>query len=197
MPGNCTTLPCDKLCPGSYTLQTSDASGCVNSASFSLGTSPELQANISFTQVSCSTCSDGVLSAAVSGGVPPFSYAWAPSGGSAAIASGLAEGCYTVTVTDAGGCARESVQCLSFGTLLAEQEADNFGIYPNPASHTVKIEFKGTREIRVYNNLGQLVKDGGKHQHSTELHISELARGIYYIELSDKETTLRKKLILE
>jgi gliding motility-associated-like protein len=40
----------------------------------------------------------------LSGGTGAYSYAWAPSGGTAATATGLSAGSYTVTVTDANNC---------------------------------------------------------------------------------------------
>ncbi|MFN8145717.1 MAG: hypothetical protein U0073_14940 [Bacteroidia bacterium] len=42
----------------------------------------------------------------VSGGVPPYRYAWTPSGGFSSSASGLSSNTYTLTVTDENGCAR-------------------------------------------------------------------------------------------
>jgi Glycine rich protein/SprB repeat/Secretion system C-terminal sorting domain len=48
----------------------------------------------------CNGQSTAALTAAPVGGTGPFTYSWAPSGGNAATASGLAAGTYTVTVTD-------------------------------------------------------------------------------------------------
>jgi gliding motility-associated-like protein len=47
---------------------------------------------------------NGTATATVSGGIGPFSYSWAPSGGTAATATGLAAGSYTVTVNDGLTC---------------------------------------------------------------------------------------------
>lgn len=55
---------------------------------------------ISGTNVTCNGGSNGTATASVSGGVGPFMYSWAPSGGSAATATGLTTGVYTCTVTD-------------------------------------------------------------------------------------------------
>lgn len=49
--------------------------------------------------------SDGSATIDVSGGTPGYTYSWAPSGGTAATATGLSAGTYTVTVTDANACA--------------------------------------------------------------------------------------------
>ncbi len=46
----------------------------------------------------------GVANAAVTGGKTPYTYAWSPSGGNAATATGLCAGSYTITVMDASGC---------------------------------------------------------------------------------------------
>jgi hypothetical protein len=46
----------------------------------------------------------GSASVTPSGGTAPYTYLWAPSGGTGSTATGLGAGTYTVTVTDANGC---------------------------------------------------------------------------------------------
>jgi hypothetical protein len=48
----------------------------------------------------CFGSNTGSVTANVSGGVGPFTYAWTPSGGNSATATGLSAGNYQVTVTD-------------------------------------------------------------------------------------------------
>jgi hypothetical protein len=57
---------------------------------------------MSSTNVACSTL--GSASVNVTGGVAPYTYSWAPTGGNAATATNLSAGNYTVTVTDNNGC---------------------------------------------------------------------------------------------
>lgn len=57
--------------------------------------------SITSTNVYCYGGCNGTATASPSGGVAPYSYSWAPSGGTSATASGLCAGSYTVTVTDA------------------------------------------------------------------------------------------------
>ncbi|MBK7182969.1 MAG: SprB repeat-containing protein [Bacteroidetes bacterium] len=47
---------------------------------------------------------NGTATATVTGGIGPFSYSWAPSGGTGSTATGLAAGSYTVTVNDGLTC---------------------------------------------------------------------------------------------
>jgi len=56
------------------------------------------------TDVSCYGESNGSATVNVTGGRGAYTYAWSPSGGSAATASGLVAGTYTVTVKDANLC---------------------------------------------------------------------------------------------
>lgn len=91
------------LCVGSYTCTITDANGCTTTRSFTITQPTALTASTSFTQATCGM-SNGSASVSVSGGVGPYSYSWAPSGGTAATATGLASNLYTVTFTDANGC---------------------------------------------------------------------------------------------
>jgi len=70
------------------------------------GTIPCPTINISFAanNESCVGCNNGSATATVSGGATPYTYAWSPSGGTAATASSLAPGMYVLTVTDSAGC---------------------------------------------------------------------------------------------
>jgi hypothetical protein len=56
------------------------------------------------TNVSCFGGSNGTATANPSGGVPPYTFSWAPGGQTTQTATGLAPGTYTVTVADAAVC---------------------------------------------------------------------------------------------
>ena len=90
---------------GSYTVTVTDANSCQITRSVTIGQpAAALAATTSKTDVSCFGGSNGTASIAVTGGTTPYTYSWSPSGGTAASASGLAAGTYTVTVTDANAC---------------------------------------------------------------------------------------------
>jgi gliding motility-associated-like protein len=52
----------------------------------------------------CNGGNTGTATVTAGGGVPAYTYAWAPGGQTNTTASGLTAGTYTVTITDANGC---------------------------------------------------------------------------------------------
>ena len=89
---------------GVYTVTVTDANGCQATRSFTITQPSALGATRSWTNIACFGGSTGVASVNVTGGTAPYTYSWSPSGGTAATATGLTAGTYTVTVTDANGC---------------------------------------------------------------------------------------------
>ncbi|RYD97014.1 MAG: T9SS type A sorting domain-containing protein [Sphingobacteriales bacterium] len=93
------------LSAGTYIATVTDANGCTATQSFTIAEPTTLVASVgSQTNVSCNSGANGSAAVSVTGGIPGYTYSWAPSGGTAATASGLTAGTYTVTVTDANNC---------------------------------------------------------------------------------------------
>ncbi|WP_338647682.1 MBG domain-containing protein [Flavobacterium sp. KS-LB2] len=104
-PSGGTAATASGLAAGSYTVTVTDANGCSATRNFTITQPPAFStATASQTNVSCNGGSNGSASVSPSGGTPGYTYSWSPSGGTAATASGLSAGSYTVTVTDANGC---------------------------------------------------------------------------------------------
>jgi len=89
---------------GNYTVTVTDAIGCTSSASVTISQASALNTAPTSVAVTCFGGNNGSASANASGGTPAYYYSWAPYGGSAATATGLMAGVFTVTVTDAIGC---------------------------------------------------------------------------------------------
>ena len=101
-PGGQTTQVATGLAAGNYSVIITDANGCsVNSTMSVVGTSPPAT-TVSSTLAGCSV-SNGTATANPTGGTPGYTYTW-NNGQSTQIATGLATGNYTVTVTDANNC---------------------------------------------------------------------------------------------
>ncbi|MEO0312203.1 MAG: hypothetical protein RIQ89_1860 [Bacteroidota bacterium] len=102
-PGGSTSSNITGLTAGSYAVQVSDAHGCNITRSVSISEPSPL--NYTYTSIP-STCgsSNGSASIVTTGGIGPYTYSWAPSGGTGASANNLAAGAYTVTIRDANNC---------------------------------------------------------------------------------------------
>ncbi|MFH7001948.1 T9SS type A sorting domain-containing protein [Flavobacterium bizetiae] len=108
------------LTAGTYTVTVTDANNCFTTHSFTLTEPNAITATIVPTDVTCNGGSNGSATATVTGGVGSYTYLWAPTGGTAATASGLSAGTYTVTVTDANSCATtQSVTITEPNALVA------------------------------------------------------------------------------
>lgn len=92
------------LAAGNYTVTITDSKGCSIVKNINIGTPAQFSATYTKTDVSCNGGTNGSATITPSGATAPYTYSWSPSGGSAATASGLAAGSYTVTVTDANFC---------------------------------------------------------------------------------------------
>jgi gliding motility-associated-like protein len=92
------------LCAGTYTVTVTDDAGCQQVDSITLTEPTPLVPTITVvTQISCNGTCDGELEAFVTGGVGPYTFAWS-NGQPGASISGLCDGTYVVTITDANGC---------------------------------------------------------------------------------------------
>ncbi len=86
-----------------YTILVTDANGCTNTDTLTIGATASPIATATSTQTGC-TVANGTATINPSGGTPGYTYVWSPSGGNAQTATGLIAGDYTATITDANGC---------------------------------------------------------------------------------------------
>ncbi|MDQ3109113.1 MAG: gliding motility-associated C-terminal domain-containing protein [Bacteroidota bacterium] len=100
-----TTASASNLPAGIYTCTITDANGCSTSVMLNIANTAGPTATIaSSATILCFGDATGSAVANVNGGTPNYTYAWSPSGGTNATATGLAAGSYTCTVTDANSC---------------------------------------------------------------------------------------------
>ncbi|MBL0138101.1 MAG: CotH kinase family protein [Bacteroidetes bacterium] len=100
-----TTATATGLCAGTIRVVVTDSRGCKDSADvFISNPVAPVVSQGSLNNVTCNGAANGSASVLVSGGNPPYTYAWSPSGGNQSTATGLAPGVYEAAVTDAVGC---------------------------------------------------------------------------------------------
>ncbi len=118
-----------QLAAGTYSVTVTDIKGCTVSSSLSISNAagPVVAVN-NVTGVSCAGAGDGSAGVSVISGSGPFTYSWTPSGGTAASASGLSGGNYTVLITDPNGCTAQQ------GIIIQEPNAVILQITTTPAN---------------------------------------------------------------
>jgi hypothetical protein len=99
------TQNAEKLCAGTNTVLVTDEKGCSREVEVEITQPLVLSATKDQNDPSCYGESDGTAEVVVSGGTPDYEYLWS-NGQTTAQATGLAEGEYMVTITDAHNCER-------------------------------------------------------------------------------------------
>lgn len=91
------------LAGGDYVITVTDANGCGSIENVSLDDTPAIQITLETDEISCNGANDGNIRSTVTGGLPPYTYAW-DDGATTADLNGVGPGTYVLTVTDANGC---------------------------------------------------------------------------------------------
>ncbi|HEY0110567.1 MAG TPA: SprB repeat-containing protein, partial [Fibrella sp.] len=100
-----TTATATSLTAGNYSVNVTDAKGCVATASVTVTQPSSLSAIVATTPANCFGTATGASTVAVAGGTPPFSYTWNTTPvQTTATATNLQAGTYSAIVTDAAGC---------------------------------------------------------------------------------------------
>lgn len=95
----------DGIAAGTYALTLTDANGCVAVDSTEVVSTAALAVTVSADSTSCAESMDGSATVDdISGGTAPYSYDWG-EGPAGPTRDSLAAGAYTLTITDAAGCA--------------------------------------------------------------------------------------------
>ena len=150
------------LAAGVYTVTVTDANGCITTETVTITQPPTgLQVIVSGTDALCFGASDGTALAAASGGTAPYSYSWNTTPvQTAAAATGLAAGTYTVTVTDADGCIAASTILVSEPMALMLSSVYTDASCPDVTDATIDLTISGgTAPYSVIWNDGTTSED--------------------------------------
>ncbi len=175
---NGTTATINNIPAGTYTVTVTDANGCAEVTSVTVGATCLLQATIAVANVTCAG-GNGQLTANISNANGALSYTWS-NGSTGQTIANLKRGLYSVTATDALGCT------ISTSAFVA---SDCNCVEPEIIS-TVLIEATGPEEedgvITLSLNGGN---DSFNFQWSNgqnEASITGLNPGTYTVTISDK-----------
>lgn len=174
-----TTASANGLAAGLYSVTITDANGCEVTESVeiqNIGNIPAISVSSSG-WVGCSETGGGAIDLTISGGMAAYSYAWS-SGETTEDLSGLAEGMYTVTVTDANNCTDTEVINItqpSVMDLAIDSQTDLLCAGANSGTITASLSGGQTPYTTSWDT----------NPVSTGLSIGNLAGGTYTLTVTD------------
>ena len=182
----------NNLCAGLYNVIITDSNNCTSINNAIVSEPDPLLINISI--------SDSTL-VATSG---YNSYQWYSADGN--VINGATNETFTpntvgeyYVVVNNGECEETSYSINYDITNLLEIE-DNLQIYPNPSSGMITIIGSGITRISIYNTLGNQLYKVEKNNiniNSRNIDLSNLARGIYFIQIEQNNKILNSQIILK
>ncbi|TND10447.1 MAG: hypothetical protein FD123_89 [Bacteroidetes bacterium] len=118
-PSGGTAATATGLAAGTYTCTVTDANNCVQSQTVTITEPAAITSSAVQTDVLCNAGTTGAATVTAGGGTPSYTYSWAPSGGTAATASGLMAGSYTCTITDGNSCVSTQTVTITEPTAVS------------------------------------------------------------------------------
>ncbi|MEZ4942550.1 MAG: choice-of-anchor L domain-containing protein [Saprospiraceae bacterium] len=176
-PANQNLASAVNLVAGTYTVTVTDQNGCSTTASATLSQPPDLQLAVTTWLTKCSGDSTGQAAISVNGGIAPYNYSWS-NGQSGALATNLAAGNYTVTVTDNAGCAKTSFALIGSPAPLTATIDSLAATCANLAT--------GAAIVSAQGGSGALTYQWNDPAGQTTETASNLAAGTYTVTISDQ-----------
>ncbi len=181
------------LATGQYTIDVTDANGCVFSTMEEIFSSDSIFVTSIVTNSSCNTSADGGVEITVNGGSPPYSIDWS-TGDTSLRVEDLPAGNYSVQIADAAGCvnnesiniASESSNCLIIPTAFSP---NNDG--KNDVWFIEGLDVTLENKVEVYNRWGALLYQNAAYQNDWDGKINGKdlpSSGYFYIVTITEQT---------
>ncbi len=126
--GGTNSITTPNLTAGNYSVVVTDASGCTKTNTTTVTQPIPITNTITTNNVMCFGQTSGSVSVTASGGVGGYSYNWQPIVSNNANVTNIGAGAYTVVVTDANGCTKQSVITITQPQQLNIGNLNNQGI---------------------------------------------------------------------
>jgi gliding motility-associated-like protein len=136
------------LADGTYTVLTSDNNQCTQSTVVTINNPSAITVVVNSTDASCYGYSDGQISASASGGNPAYTFSLSNnSQNGTGSFTGLVEGSYTLTVSDANNCS------ISASAVINQPDSVSVTVTPSP----VEVKLGESILIRASTNQTSVV----------------------------------------
>jgi gliding motility-associated-like protein len=169
------------LTAGSYSVTVTDANSCTAGAATTITQPSALAINGSSTNVSCNGGNNGTISITVSGGVFPYSYLWSNASANE-DQTGLAQGNYTVTATDANACTITATYIITQPSAITSSVV-SVDVTCNGANN-------GSADLTVNGGVGPYTYSWSNFQVSEDL--ANLDGGVYFVSITDANGCVRR-----
>ena len=200
-------LSIGNLSGGTYTLTVTDELGCMKMVAATLAEPSPLVVSVADTSESAAGAMNGSATATVSGGTPPYTYAWDNGSDSSRIDS-LASGTYILTLTDANACVvMDTVEVQQWAVGIADELAagiNSLSIYPNPNqgqfSLDLSLQNPESLVISVFDLRGRKVfeeKTAKGLQFEKLIDIQDAGKGIYVLQVQNSKGFAIRKFVIE
>jgi hypothetical protein len=200
--------PSQGLPPGDYEVVVIDDNECTSNISFTITEPAPLEVEVEDITPSTNGNNDGEINITVSGGVGGYTYAWLLDGmlvSEVEDPTGLAQGTYTLQLTDANGCLlEENIELDNINALNDLDASIDITLFPNPANEVLYFEWnaESSTEIRtsIFTVSGEEIwqrkfdKLSGKAE---RIDVSHLAAGVYWLRFQSPYGVSVKKVIIE
>lgn len=181
---------------GSYMVEVIDANGCKVDSTFQIE-EPSMLEIIQSTIIDAENGANGSIECIVVGGVFPYSYLWS-NNDSDSLAQDLAQGVYTITITDSNGCSiTEEFSIIDVSVY--ETYIQPLSIFPNPTNSFLNIStsLDKIEKIEIFDSLGKKVLENKTSNSTMKLDVSALPMGVYTARVKRGGKTSSHKFIIE
>jgi thiol-disulfide isomerase/thioredoxin len=191
---------------GVYSLDITDANGCVVTNEYTVEEPTELAVELIEIQASSDSNPTGSVSVNTSGGVEPYTFAWYLDNELVSTEEDLENvgpGSYELTVIDANGCENNSgPHVVELGVSVDEHIYDfSMDVYPNPSNGLFYLEISDLKssdkmQIELLDLTGKKLSQtvlSGSTNYMEKLDLITEASGVYFLKvvMSDQVKLIR------
>ncbi len=156
----------------------------------------------STTQVNPTNGANGAINLSVTGGTPPYTFAWS-NASTIEDPINLFPGTYSVTATDVHDCTATASATLIDAVGIEENELNNaVSLYPNPTNGHLNLEIAGALPsantmIALSDVLGRMISTQRAISGLQQIDLSGQPKGIYVLQVRDGAKVTTRRITLQ